>query len=416
MSASPSRAVDLQTLKNRRQCPVLIIGGGIVGIGAFRELALKGIPAVLVERDDFCSGASSASSRLLHGGLRYLEQGEFRLVREALRERDLLLANAPHAAQPLAINIPIFSRWAGFWGAPFRFLGWAGPPSGRGALLVKIGLSFYDFYTRKRRRMPKHRFINRINTLKKRPGLNPDIQASAVYYDAWMPHPERIAFDLLQDARSAQEDALALNYVAVTHSERDLVFLKDNFSGEAFSIRPQVVMNASGAWIDSANERLGEATGFIGGTKGSHLIMRNEELLQELQGEMIYFEYADGRILLCYPFFDHVLVGTTDIRIHHPDEAHCSEEEVRYLLGALSWLFPQLTIQPEDIVFRYCGVRPLPAAAGREGEISRDHDLRVTPATPERPYPIASLIGGKWTNFRAFSEVCRSLGLESTRC
>ena len=405
MSASPTRAIDLQTLKNRRQCPVLIIGGGIVGIGTFRELALQGIPAVLVERDDFCSGASSASSRLLHGGLRYLEQGEFRLVREALRERDLLISNAPHATQPLAINIPIFSRWAGFWGAPFRFLGWAGPPNGRGALLVKIGLSFYDFYTRKRRRMPKHRFINRKNTLKKRPGLNPNIQASAVYYDAWMPHPERIAFDLLQDARSAHADALALNYVAVTHSERDVVFLKDYLSGETFSIRPQVVMNASGAWIDSANERLGETTGLIGGTKGSHLILRNEELLQALQGEMIYFEYADGRILLCYPFFDHVLVGTTDIRIHHPDEALCSEEEVQYLLGALRWLFPQLTIRPEDIVFRYCGVRPLPATAGREGEISRDHDLRFTPATQERPYPVASLIGGKWTNFRAFSEV-----------
>ena len=391
-------------LKDRRHCPVLIIGGGIVGIGTFRELALQGIPAVLVEREDFCSGASSASSRLLHGGLRYLEQGEFRLVREALRERDLLLSNAPHAAQPLAINIPIFSRWAGFWSAPFRFLGWAGPSSGRGALLVKIGLSFYDFYTRNRRRLPKHRFVNRKNTLKKRPALNPNIQASAVYYDAWMPHPERIAFDLLQDARSTQAGALALNYVAITHSEGDVVFLRDNLSGETTSIRPQVVMNASGAWIDSSNESLGQTTDFIGGSKGSHLILRNEELLKELQGEMIYFEYADGRILLCYPFFDRVLVGTTDIRIHHPDEALCSEEEAQYLLGALRWLFPKLTIQPEDIVFRYCGVRPLPAAVGHEGEISRDHDLQETLPTTERPFPVASLIGGKWTNFRAFSE------------
>ncbi|MCY4008816.1 MAG: glycerol-3-phosphate dehydrogenase/oxidase [Anaerolineaceae bacterium] len=404
MNDRPTREKDLRALKNRHSCPVLIVGGGIVGIGTFRELALRGIPVILVEGNDYCSGASGASSRLLHGGLRYLEQGEFRLVQEALRERDLLLTQAPHATRPLAIHIPILSRWAGFWSAPLRFVGWGGPATGRGSLLVKIGLSFYDFYTRKRRQLPPHRFLNREQALQQRPELNPEIRATAVYYDAWMPQPERIALDLLRDARSMQADALALNYVSVQQSSGAEVCLRDCLSGEEFSLQPRVVVNAGGAWIDSANERLGENTSFIGGTKGSHLVLRNEEIHDALQGDMIYFEHRDGRILLCYPFYDQVLVGTTDIRIRHPDQAICTEEEVEYLLDALRWLFPGLKIQVEDIVFRTCGVRPLPSAAGREGEISRDHDLQILPPTAERPFPIASLIGGKWTNFRAFSE------------
>lgn len=416
MNGNHSRERDLQALKDRRQCPVLIIGGGIVGIGTFRELALQGIPAILVEGNDYCSGASGASSRLLHGGLRYLEQGEFRLVKEALRERDLLLALAPHATRPLAINIPILSRWAGFWAAPLRFMGWNGPSAGRGSLLVKIGLSFYDFYTRKRRHLPKHRFINREQSLQKRPELNPKIRATAVYYDAWMPQPERIALDLLRDARSMQAGALALNYIAAEKSSGKEVLLRDRLSGEEFTVRPQVVVNAGGAWIDSANERLGERTNFIGGTKGSHLVLQNEAIHDALQGEMIYFEHSDGRILLCYPFFDCVLVGTTDIRIHHPEQALCTEDEVEYLLTALRWLFPRLKIQEEDIVFRTCGVRPLPSADGREGQISRDHDLQVSPTTADRPFPIVSLIGGKWTNFRAFSESAARWVMQELSC
>ncbi len=404
MLGETPRATDLAALRERERCQVLIIGGGIVGIGALRELALQGIPAVLAERGDFCSGASSASSRLLHGGLRYLENGEFRLVGEALRERDHLLANAPHAAFPMAITLPLFSRWSGLWNAPLRFLGWGGPPTTRGALLVKLGLSFYDFYTRRGRRLPGHRFAGRRESLQKRPALTPNIRATAVYYDAWMPQPERIALDLLHDARASQPDALALNYVAATRAEGERVYLREGFTGEEIVIRPQVVLNASGAWIDFANEQLGENTRYIGGTKGSHLVLRHDALLEALQGEMIYFEYADGRILLCYPLAERVLVGTTDIRIAQPDEAVCSDEEVEYLLGALRWLFPKLTFTTDDIVFRYCGVRPLPAAAGRAGDVSRDHSLRVITPTAERPFPIASLIGGKWTNFRAFSE------------
>ena len=404
MLGETPRAIDLAALREREHCPVLIIGGGIVGIGALRELALQGISAVLVERGDFCSGASSTSSRLLHGGLRYLENGEFRLVGEALRERDRLLANAPHAAFPLAITLPLFSRWSGLWNAPLHFLGWGGPPATRGALLVKLGLSFYDFYTRRGRRLPRHRFVNRRESLQQRPALNPDIRATAIYYDARMSQPERIALDLLQDARVCQPDALALNYVAAMRAEGERVYLREVITGEEIAIRPQVVLNASGAWIDFANEQLGENTRYIGGTKGSHLVLRHDALLGALQGEMIYFEYADGRILLCYPLAERVLVGTTDIRISQPNEAVCSDEEAEYLLGALRWLFPKLTFATDDIVFRYCGVRPLPVAAGREGGISRDHSLRVMAPTAERPFPIASLIGGKWTNFRAFSE------------
>ena len=408
MPAVNPRAADVAALRERVACPVLIVGGGIVGIGVFRELVLQGIPAVLVERGDFCSGASSASSHLAHGGLRYLEYGDFRLVREALTERDRLLKNAPHAVFPLKITMPIFSHFSGLWNAPLRFLGRRGRPAPRGSLLVRIGLTLYDFYTRRARLLSPHRWESRRRALARRPALNPAIRTTALYYDAWMPQPERIALDLLADARAeAREnapEALALNYVALEHMEGDRVILREMLSGEKFAIRPQLVLNAGGAWVDQTNERLGDASRFIGGTKGSHLVLQHEELHEALAGEMIYFENDDGRILLCFPLAGRVLVGTTDIRVRHPDEAICSDDEVVYLLNSLRWLFPKMEISNSDVVFRFCGVRPLPAASGPTASISRDHELCVLPANAAHPFPIASLIGGKWTTFRAFSE------------
>src|SRR5215216_6898795 len=136
----------LSALKENPNVSVLIIGGGINGIGTFRDLALNGIDVLLVERGDFCSGASAASSHMAHGGIRYLENGEFRLVREAVRERNRLIENAPHVVKPLPTTIPIFKRFSGMLNAPLKFLGFLDKPAERGSVVIKIGLMLYDAY------------------------------------------------------------------------------------------------------------------------------------------------------------------------------------------------------------------------------------------------------------------------------
>src|SRR5215510_3561518 len=151
------------SLKNKPNVSVLIIGGGINGIGTFRDLALNGVDVLLVERGDFCSGASAASSHMAHGGIRYLENGEFRLVREAVRERNLMLKNAPHLVKPLPTTIPIFKRLSGLLNAPLKFFGKLDKPGERGSLVIKLGLMMYDAYTSSpngHRAVPRHKFFS----------------------------------------------------------------------------------------------------------------------------------------------------------------------------------------------------------------------------------------------------------------
>ena len=169
----PDRSTALDRLRATRQVDVLIIGGGINGAGLLRELALNGVDALLVDKADFAAGATSASSRMIHGGLRYLENGEFRLVRESLHERNRLLKNAAHAVKPLPTTIPIFSRWSGFTNALGKFARLTSRPAKRGAALIKIGLTFYDLLTASDQVLPKHRFTSRAKALAERPALHP---------------------------------------------------------------------------------------------------------------------------------------------------------------------------------------------------------------------------------------------------
>ncbi|RUY30266.1 FAD-dependent oxidoreductase, partial [Mesorhizobium sp. M7A.F.Ca.US.001.04.2.1] len=153
-----NRSHTLAGLRDRPDIAVLVIGGGINGISVFRELALQGVDVVLAEKGDYCSGASAALSRMVHGGLRYLENGEFKLVRESLLERDRLLRNAPHYVVPLPTTVPIFDIFSGLANGAVRFLGLTRRPSRRGALVIKTGLAMYDLFTAARRLMPTHRF------------------------------------------------------------------------------------------------------------------------------------------------------------------------------------------------------------------------------------------------------------------
>lgn len=392
-------------MRDKPDIPVLIIGGGINGVGLYRELALQGVTAYLVDKGDFLSGASAASSHMIHGGLRYLENGEFRLVKESLAERNRLLKNAPHYVQPLPTTIPVFTWSSGLISAGLKFLGLRSKPSNRGALLIKAGLSLYDFYTWKSSAMPKHHFTSRGKSLAERPLLNKEIVCTATYYDAWVSYPERLGLELILDAEAAHPNSKAINYVQAERADGFTVHLTDTLSGERISIQPQIVVNATGAWIDFTNAALTRATQWIGGTKGSHLIIHNDDLLTALKGQMIYFENADGRVCIMFPYQGRVLAGSTDIHIKNPDEAICTPEEMAYILESIRHVFPDLNLNEQDVVFRYCGVRPLPSSeASTTGQISRDHSCEIIPANSTIKFPIYSLIGGKWTTFRAFSE------------
>ncbi len=401
-----NRAEILRSLQNRPQVSVLIIGAGVNGIGTFRDLALQGVDALLVDRGDFGSGASAASSHMLHGGLRYLENGEFRLVKEALHERNRMLNNAPHYAKPLRTTIPVFRWFSGLWNAALKFLNLLDRPTERGAIVIKLGLMLYESFVRAYQNMPSHEFRWRSAALGEYPQLNPEIVCAATYYDAWMPYPERICLEMVLDAEASYRDCHALNYVSAVAGDDESVTLQDEFTGETFIVRPKVVVNAAGAWIDFVNRHLGQRRQrFIGGTKGSHLILDHPDLLAATCGSEIFFENDDGRIVLIFPYLGRVMVGTTDIRIENPDDAVSTEAETDYLLGMIDKVFPAIQVDRSHIVFSFAGVRPLPySEGGAPGQISRDHSIQTIPASDSLKYPIYSLVGGKWTTFRAFAE------------
>ena len=386
---------------------MLIVGGGINGAGLLRELALEKVDALLVEKSDFCSGASSASTRIIHGGLRYLENGEFRLVRESLRERNRLLVNAPHYVRPLPTTIPILSWTEGLISAPARFLGLKVQPKGRGALLCKIGLSLYDLLAGGHQELPAHQFKSRHVSLAERPQLRRDIICTATYFDAWISYPERLCLELVLDAEKLSSTACALNYVCLEGANENKVVLQDEISGERLEVKPRIVVNATGAWIDFTNRCLGRQTQYIGGTKGSHLVLDHPDLLAATRGQMLYFANSDGRICIFYPVYGKVIAGSTDIPVSDPEKAFCDEDEVDYILESVRQVFPTLPhpLDRSHIVYRFCGVRPLPRSDSfTPGEISRDHSCEVLPAGNGIDFPVYSLIGGKWTTFRAFGE------------
>ena len=400
---SNDRNKILTDLRDQPELQVLIVGGGINGVGLLRELALQGVNVLLVDKGDFCAGASAASTRVIHGGLRYLENFELRLVRESLHERNRLIRNAPHYVRPLPTTIPIFNWTGGIAHIVKKTLHIPSKPGGRGALVVKIGLSLYDFLTRSERVLPMHRFTSRKDALALRPELNSAIVCTATYYDASIAYPERLCLELALDAEIA--GGRALNYVVVEGASGDSVSLRDEITGAMQTVKPLIVVNATGAWIDFTNRVLKRATRFIGGTKGSHLVIDHPELLEATKQQMLYFENDDGRICIFYRAFDRVIAGSTDIPVDDPETAVCEEDEVDYILDSIRQVFPQVEVNRSHIVYRFCGVRPLPdSKVATTGQISRDHSAQITPPGDGIDFPIYSLIGGKWTTFRAFAE------------
>ncbi|CAN7672813.1 glycerol-3-phosphate dehydrogenase/oxidase [Mesorhizobium sp. LjRoot246] len=383
---------------------VVILGAGINGAGLFRDLCAQGVSCLIVDKADFGSGTSAAPSRLIHGGLKYLETGEFGLVAQSTLERNLLLKNAPHYVSPLPTVIPIFSWSKGILAALRTLFGSTSAPRSRGAILIKIGLMIYDFYGSRNQIMPRHRMVGRRQALDEMPALNPAIVATGTYYDAKISHPERLVLELILDGLQANAASASANYTALVKSaDGVLTFQPEN--GAVFSVRPKLVINAAGPWIDDVNDLLGAPSKMIGGTKGSHILLRHDELVRSLAGRMLYFEADDGRICLVYDYLGLALVGSTDIKADNPDEVRCEADEVEYLLDSVRTLLPGMAFERGQIVYAYSGIRPLPASdASVPGLISRDHSAPVAEPDRNRPFAVISLVGGKWTTFRGFAE------------
>ena len=404
----------LQALKQQPQVAVLIVGAGINGIGTFRDLALNGVEVLLVDRADFCSGASAASSHMAHGGIRYLENGEFRLVREAVQERNRLIQNAPHLVKPLPTTVPMFKVFSGLFNAPLKFLRLLDKPSERGAVVIKIGLMFYDAFTGRQRTVPRHQFQDRRASLARWEKLNPKIINTATYYDGAILQPERLGLELILDAEADNPRARAVNYMGLVGGSGDTLLLRDELTDAVYDVKPRLVINAAGPWIDLTNRSLGLSTHFIGGTKGSHLVLDHPELRTAIGDHEFFFENSDGRIVLIFPLFDRVLVGTSDIEIENPDEANCTEPEIDYFIEMIARVFPTINVTRRNIVYRFSGVRPLAASSAKTtGQITRDHEIQVVSGDwTGLNFPVYSLVGGKWTSFRAFAEQATDQALE----
>ena len=392
---------------------VIVVGGGINGIGVFRELALQGLRVLLVEQHDFCSGCSAAPSRMIHGGLRYLENGELSLVKESLRERDALMKNAPHLVQRLPTTVPITGVFSGLLNSVAGFLGYGSKPTNRGAVPIKLGLTLYDWLTRKRRTFPRHAFRGEQATRAIWPELSPGVRFSATYFDAWISYPERLGVELICDAERVSPASVALNYATVTRHEENGMTLVDNTGGPRMNVSAKVIVNATGAWVDKTKSALAPDDArlerLVYGTKGSHLIIDNPLLRAALNGHMMYFENADGRICIAFPYLGRVLVGSTDIRVEEARRVRCEDTEKEYILASLGRLFPGIRIVESEIVFSYSGIRPLARSNHAfTGRISRGHFIKRIPGD----IPQLVMVGGKWTTFRAFAEQTSDLVLE----
>lgn len=397
------RDESLARLRSNPAFDVLILGGGVNGVAVLRELALNGISALLVDRSDFCRGASGASSRMAHGGLRYLENREFALVAESTRERNRLLRLAPHYVRPLEVVVPLTSHIRGLWASILRFLGLSARQGTLSAAALTGALRLYEFLGRVGNTLPRHK--TQMSRARFPAHLAARYKAVITYFDARITNPESLVMEMIEDALAAHPRAACLNYIQWAAGSDGAFHIEDPISGFFTTIHPKLVVNAAGAWVDTVNATMGLVTRYVRLVKGAHLLLRNEALRRRMDGKAYYFDDGNGRMVICYPLDHTILLGTTEIQVADADDDGIAPEEVSYLLSALNTLFDDIRVQPSDIVSMTTGIRPLqmgnPAVSANRA--NRDH-LIAEDQLSNGGTPVLSLVGGKWTTFRSFGE------------
>src|SRR6266508_4486405 len=383
-----------------RTVDLLVIGGGIIGAGIARDAALRGLSIALVEQDDFASGTTSRPTRLIHGGLRYLELFDFALVRSDMREREILLRIAPHLVFPLPFLLPLYR------------------PSLWYQAKLRIGMQLYDALSLDKS-LPRRKWLDRGETLAAEPDLDPDgLTGAWRFYDAQVPLVERLVIENIVDA--ATHGALVLNHARATGYLRngDRVsgaIVRDRIAGADLEVRARLTVNATGPWLDRTIAPLRKtAKPLLRLTKGIHLVTP-----RATQQAHVLFAKRDGRLFFVVPWLDETVVGTTDTDYEgDPADAAATEEDVRYLQEEARRAFPKAPF--DRVHFTWAGVRALVREEGvSEGEVSRKHAL----FDHERRDGVAgvlSVVGGKITAYRAIAEevtdrVTRALG-QHARC
>ena len=366
---------------------VAVIGAGINGAGIARDAALRGLRVIVLDQNDVCSATSWISSRLIHGGLRYLEYGELPLVHESLRERITLRKIAPHLVTPIRIFIPIYES------------------AKRGPLLIRLGMIVYDLLS-VGKTVPGHDMLSRTEAIESAPGLKKDgLRGAARYYDAQVTFAERLVLENLLAARSAGAEIKTYSEVTHINIEKGSVAsleYRDTLTGESSEVAIKVVINAAGPWVDQVLRATGTKTKrLIGGTKGSHIIVGQFDGAPE---DACYVEAAsDGRPFFIIPWNGLYLIGTTDIRYDGDlAEIRASRAEVDYLLAETNRVFPEADLDADDIHYAYAGVRPLPRREkGPESSITRRHIIKKNKKIAAG---LISIIGGKLTTYRNLAE------------
>jgi glycerol-3-phosphate dehydrogenase len=372
---------------------VLVIGGGIVGAAVAWDASTRGLRTGLVERGDFAGGTSGKTSRMVHGGLRYLRDGRVGLVRRAVRERDLLIRNAPALVRPVRFTIPVYR---------------GKPP---GVVALRAGLLVYDLLSGGKA-LPRRAWMSAKETLEREPGIRSDgLEAAAIYSDATT-DDVRLVLAVVQAAADA--GALVANHAEVAGLRREAgrvvgATVRDWVRRTDLDIRSTVVVNATGVWIDRLRGPRAPTT--VRPTKGVHVIVPRTRLGN--RDAVTFHAPQDGRTMFIVPWGPLAVVGTTDTDYAGDwDHVVPSSKDVAYILESLNAAFPRAALRPEDVVSAYAGLRPLirprrsPTA---ESDISRAH--RIT----EDPDGLLSVAGGKLTTMRLIAEdvvdrVCRRLG------
>lgn len=392
MPVGPDSRRDAIAALGREPFDVVVIGGGITGAGIAREAALAGFRTALLERDDFASGTSSRSSRLVHGGVRYLEHGHLGLVFESSRERRLLMQLAPHLVRPLAFTWPVY--------AGARVPRWK----------VRAGLLLYDALALFRN-VQRHEGLSRAGVLEREPALLRDgLQGGARYWDA---ATDDTRLTLASALAAREEGAVVLNHCAVVGALRSGpnararlagVRAVDGLTGAALTIEARVVINATGPWSDvtasltaaDGSERLPSQ---LRGSAGAHIAIPRQRLGNN--DAITIVSPLDGRVMFVIPAGAHAIVGTTERPAQRgPDDIRATHADVSYLLASVNRCFPFADLGPDDVISAWCGIRPLAAQrAGAQGAnaASREH------AILQRDDGLLSVTGGKLTTYRAMA-------------
>jgi len=362
----------------------VVIGGGMAGAGVARDLALRGASVALFEKGDFASGTSSKSSKLIHGGLRYLELGDFKLVRESLREKKTLERLAPHLVRPLPFLVPIYR------GAP------------RGLITVRIGMWLYDLLT-PGKTTERYRVLRPVDTLTMEPSVRAeDLRGAGYYFDDLLLYPERLCLENVLSA--ARHGARAFNYCEVeefVHGRRGIegVKVRDLLSGQVQLVRATTIVNCAGPWVDRVRAMAKVADRsprVVRTTKGIHC------LLPRMTDRAVYLSARDERMIFVIPWREFSLVGTTDTDFEgDPDRLWATREEVTYLLEEVAKVLPDKRATFDNVSYTYAGVRPLSFEPGASAsKVSRDH--KVIPEGPDGRF--FSVTGTKLTCFRSLAE------------